>query len=137
MLIALAVSTTRATSTAVTSRLSRTITMPELFWPRMWLPVMPVCTRSILQAAIISASFSACWMLCTVASMFTTTPRFRPCDADTPRPASRMLALGQHLGDHAHHLGGADVQPDDQILVFLGHLVCPWVSSCAMRSWWW
>jgi hypothetical protein len=42
MLIALAVSTTRATSTGVTSRLSRTITMPVLFWPRMWLPVMPV-----------------------------------------------------------------------------------------------
>jgi cell division protein FtsA len=41
MLIALAVSTTRATSTGVTS-LSRTITMPVEFWPRMWLPVMPV-----------------------------------------------------------------------------------------------
>ena len=26
----------------VTSRLSRTMTMPVLFWPRMWLPVMPV-----------------------------------------------------------------------------------------------
>ena len=42
MLIALAVSTTRCTSTGVTSRLSRTITMPVEFWPRMWLPVMPV-----------------------------------------------------------------------------------------------
>jgi hypothetical protein len=42
MLIALAVSTTRCTSTGVTSRLSRTMTMPVLFWPRMWLPVMPV-----------------------------------------------------------------------------------------------
>ena len=41
ILIAFAVSTTRATSTGVTS-LSRTITMPVLFWPRMWLPVMPV-----------------------------------------------------------------------------------------------
>ena len=41
MLIALAVSTTRVTSTGVTS-LSRTITMPVEFWPRMWLPVMPV-----------------------------------------------------------------------------------------------
>ena len=29
------------TSTGVTS-LSRTITMPVEFWPRMWLPVMPV-----------------------------------------------------------------------------------------------
>jgi hypothetical protein len=34
MLIAFAVSTTRATSTGVTS-LSRTITMPVEFWPRM------------------------------------------------------------------------------------------------------
>ena len=42
MLIALAVSTTRAMSVGVTSRLSRTITMPVEFWPRMWLPVMPV-----------------------------------------------------------------------------------------------
>ena len=41
MLIALAVSTTRATSGAVTSR-SLTATMPLEFMPRMWLPVMPV-----------------------------------------------------------------------------------------------
>ena len=42
MLIALAVSITRATSFGVTSRLSRTMTMPVEFWPRMWLPVIPV-----------------------------------------------------------------------------------------------
>src|SRR3990167_1275999 len=40
------------------------------------------------QSAISSASLSACWMLCTFASMFTTTPRLRPWLADTPRPAS-------------------------------------------------
>ena len=39
--MALAVSTTRDTSIGVTS-LSRTMTMPVEFWPRMWLPVMPV-----------------------------------------------------------------------------------------------
>ena len=27
----------------------------------------------------------------------------------------------QHFGHDHHHLGGADVQADDQILVFLGH----------------
>ena len=41
MLMALAVSTTRATSAAVTS-LSFTATMPLELMPRMWLPVMPV-----------------------------------------------------------------------------------------------
>ena len=41
MFTALAVSTTRATSVAVTS-LSLMATMPREFWPRMWLPVMPV-----------------------------------------------------------------------------------------------
>ena len=40
--MALAVSTTRETSAGLTSRLSRTMTMPVEFWPRMWLPVMPV-----------------------------------------------------------------------------------------------
>ena len=87
MLMALAVSTTRATSAEVTS-LSFTATMPLELRPRMWLPVMPVYTRWILQSAISSASFSACWMLCTVASMFTTTPRLRPLLGATPRPAS-------------------------------------------------
>jgi hypothetical protein len=41
ILTALAVSTTRATSAAVTSR-SLTATMPCEFMPRIWLPVMPV-----------------------------------------------------------------------------------------------
>ena len=46
----------------------------------------------ILQSAIISASFSACWMLCTVASMLTTTPRFQAIagrDAQPGRAAAR------------------------------------------------
>ena len=41
MLIARAVSTTRATSAALTSR-SLMATMPLEFMPRIWLPVMPV-----------------------------------------------------------------------------------------------
>ena len=41
MLMARAVSTTRATSAGVTSR-SFTATMPLELMPRMWLPVMPV-----------------------------------------------------------------------------------------------
>ena len=90
--MALAVSITRATSVAVTS-LSLMATMPLEFRPRMWLPVMPVHTRWILQSAISSASFKACWMLCTVASMFTTTPRLSPLLGATPRPASLSSPL--------------------------------------------
>ncbi|EWS62859.1 hypothetical protein Y695_03910 [Hydrogenophaga sp. T4] len=45
------------------------------------------------QSAISSASFRAAWMLCTVASMLTTTPRLRPWLADTPRPASLSSPL--------------------------------------------
>jgi hypothetical protein len=93
MLMALAVSTTRATSTGVTS-LSRTITIPVLFCPRIWLPVIPVKTRVILQSAIISASLSADWIDCTVASMLTTTPRFRPWVGAMPKPARRNSPPG-------------------------------------------
>lgn len=59
MFTALAVSMTRATSVAVTSR-ALMATMPLEFMPRMWLPVMPVSTRVMLQSAISSASLSAC-----------------------------------------------------------------------------
>ena len=61
--------------------------MPLELMPRMWLPVIPQLTRVILQSAISSASFKACWMLCTVASMLTTTPRLRPLPEAMPRPA--------------------------------------------------
>ena len=37
-------------------------------------------------------------------------------------PGQAQLAVGQHLGHHRHHLGGADVQADDQFLVLFGHL---------------
>ncbi|MET3914465.1 hypothetical protein ABID97_001247 [Variovorax sp. OAS795] len=32
-----------------------------------------------------------------------------------------QLAAGQHLGHHHHHLGGADVESDNQVFVFFGH----------------
>ena len=90
MLMALAVSITRATSAGMTSR-SLMATMPLLLMPRIWLPVIPVYTRAMRQSAMSSASFRACWMLCTVASMLTTTPRLRPLLGATPRPASFKL----------------------------------------------
>ncbi|MNC90508.1 hypothetical protein D3C83_66140 [compost metagenome] len=58
MLTALAVSTARSTSTALTSR-SFTATMPVELKLRMWLPAMPVNAEAILQSAISSASSSA------------------------------------------------------------------------------
>ena len=93
MLIARAVSSTLATSVGLTSR-SRTATMPTELRPRIWLPVIPVVTWVILQAAIISASRTACWMLCTQPSMLTTTPRFMPLLGATPMPSTLSVASG-------------------------------------------
>jgi hypothetical protein len=58
MLIALAVSITRATSVCVTS-FSLIATMPLELKLRIWLPAIPVNTFVILQSAISSASSSA------------------------------------------------------------------------------
>jgi hypothetical protein len=85
MLIAFAVSITRATSACVTS-FSLIATMPLELKLRMWLPAIPVKTFVILQSAISSASSSARWIDCTVASMFTTTPFLSPFDSLCPRP---------------------------------------------------
>ncbi|MNN74504.1 hypothetical protein D3C81_1907130 [compost metagenome] len=85
MLTALAVSITRATSVCVTS-LSLMATIPLELKLRIWLPAMPVKTSAILQSAISSASSSARWIDCTVASILTTTPFFRPLDSDWPIP---------------------------------------------------
>jgi hypothetical protein len=54
--------------------------------------------------------------------MLTTTPRLSPwVGADAQAGHAQLAAVGgQHLGHHRHHLGGADVQADDEILVFLG-----------------
>src|SRR5438128_447803 len=83
--IARAVSMERSTSIGVTS-LSLIATIPVELKLLMWLPAIPVKTRSILQSAINSASSSVRWMAFTVASMFTTTPFFRPLDSWPPMP---------------------------------------------------
>src|SRR5690348_16329715 len=61
----------------------------------MWLPAIPVKTRSILQSAISSASSSVRWMAFTVASMLTTTPFFRPLDSWPPMPTMSMRPSGK------------------------------------------
>src|SRR5690349_4154691 len=61
----------------------------------MWLPAMPTKAEPILQSAISSASSSARWIAETVASMFTTTPFFRPRDSWLPMPRISSVASGR------------------------------------------
>src|SRR5262245_10366463 len=51
---------------------------------------MPAYTEWISQPAISSASSIARWIDCTVDSMSTTTPRFRPREGCEPRPTTSM-----------------------------------------------
>ena len=53
---------------------------------RTWLPAMPAYTEWISQPAMSSASSTARWMDCTVDSMLTTTPFFRPREGWLPMP---------------------------------------------------
>src|SRR5215471_4647440 len=92
--IARAVSIARSTSVWVTS-LSLIATMPVELKLLMWLPAIPVKTRSILQSAISSASSSVRWIAFTVVSMLTTTPFFRPFDSWPPMPTMSMRPSGK------------------------------------------
>src|SRR5690606_9424751 len=56
---------------------------------------MPVYTLLISQPAISSASSTARWIDCTVDSMFTTTPRFKPRDGDEPKPMTSIMPSGE------------------------------------------
>src|SRR5882672_1303506 len=62
----------------------------------IWLPAIPVKTRSILQSAISSASSRVRWIAFTVDSMFTTTPFFRPLDSCPPMPTMSMRPSGKN-----------------------------------------
>src|SRR5882724_5542372 len=92
--IARAVSMERSTSVCVTS-LSLIATIPVESKLLIWLPAIPVKTRSILQSAMSSASSSVRWIALTVDSMFTTTPFFRPLDSCAPMPTMSMRASGK------------------------------------------
>src|SRR5512144_3018392 len=56
---------------------------------------MPANTEWIWQPAISSASSIARWIDCTVESMLTTTPRFRPREGCEPTPATSIVPSGQ------------------------------------------
>ena len=84
---------------------------------RTWLPAMPAYTEWISQPAMSSASSTARWIDCTVDSMLTTTPFFRPREGCEPRPITSMRAVGADLADQRDHLGGADVEAHDQVAV--------------------
>src|SRR5580700_10533236 len=80
---------TCSTSPWLTS-LSRTPTTPCELRLRTWLPAIPANTEWISQPAMSSASSTARWMDCTVDSMLTTTPFFRPREGCDPRPRSSI-----------------------------------------------
>ena len=65
--------------------------MPCEFRLRTWLPAMPANTEWISQPAISSASSTARWIDCTVESMLTTTPFFRPRDGCEPTPTTSIV----------------------------------------------
>jgi hypothetical protein len=98
--------------------LSRIATTPCEFRLRTWLPAMPANTEWISQPAISSASSIARWIDCTVDSMLTTTPFFRPREGCEPMPIDLDAVVGRDLADHRHHLRGADVESNDQVLCF-------------------
>ena len=85
MATALAASMTLATSFVVTSRFFIAITPWELI-PLICPPDIPAKTLSDRRPAISSASSIAFFMLETVRSMLTTTPRRKPRDGDVPTP---------------------------------------------------
>src|SRR6184192_3284372 len=86
---ALAASMTCSTSPWLTS-LSRTPTTPWELRLLTWEPAMPANTEWISQPAMSSASSTARWIDCTVDSMLTTTPFFRPREGCEPRPKSSI-----------------------------------------------
>src|SRR5579863_352368 len=89
MATALAASMTCSTSPWLTS-LSRTPTTPCELRLRTWLPAMSANTEWISQPAISSASSTARWIDCTVDSILTTTPFFRPREGCEPSPSSSI-----------------------------------------------
>src|SRR5581483_9497607 len=93
MATALAASMTCSTSLCVTS-LSRMATTPWELRLRTWLPAIPANTEWISQPAMSSASSTARWMDCTVDSMLTTTPFFRPREGWEPSPSTSIAPSG-------------------------------------------
>ena len=87
--MALAASSARSTSKALTSRLRpETATTPRLLRPRMCPPATPAYTDATSTPAICSASATAFRIDSTVESMLTTTPLRRPRDAAAPTPTT-------------------------------------------------
>src|SRR5574344_2667624 len=85
-----------------------------------------------------SASLSACWMLCTVASMFTTTPRLSPLLEATPKPASLSSPLGSTSATTAMTLEVPISRPTTTSLYSLAIYPVPTVyasgSSCPVSE---
>ena len=78
---------------------------------------MPAYTEWISQPAMSSASSTARWIDCTVDSMLTTTPFFRPREGCEPMPMHLDARRRPDFADQRDHLGGADVEADNQIAI--------------------
>src|SRR4029077_7011879 len=61
-------------------------TKPLLFSDSMWLPAIPTYAVVMVFPERRSARSSAAAMEVTVSSMFTTTPRRKPCEGQVPTP---------------------------------------------------
>jgi len=120
MFTARAVSSARSTSSAVTSR-SLIATMPVELKLRIWLPAMPTNAEVILQSAISSASSSARWIAANRRLDVHHHALFQALRLVAAEAEHLERAVGPKLGDQAHHLGGADVESDDQVLVIARH----------------
>src|SRR5581483_1421730 len=87
MAIARATSIARLISFCTISRwLGEIATKPLLLSDSMWLPAMPTYAVVMVFPERRSARSSAAAMEVTVSSMFTTTPRRKPCEGQVPTP---------------------------------------------------
>src|SRR3989440_12437771 len=87
MAIARATSIARLMSFCTISRLlGEMATNPLLFSEAIWLPAIPTYAAVIFLPERRSARSSAAAIEVTVSSMFTTTPRRKPCEGQVPTP---------------------------------------------------
>ena len=91
---AFAASTTRSTSAGpISLSLRDTAITPRLLMLRMWSPAIPAYTPRTGTPAMRWASSTARWMLPTVFSRSTTTPRRSPSLGALPMPTTRSSPL--------------------------------------------
>src|SRR5580658_6166105 len=104
----------------------------------VWLPEMLAYTELISQPAIISASWMARWMDCTVDSMSTTTPRLSPRDSCEPMPITSIGLPGEYSPTRATTLEVPISSPTISDLSPLRFMYAPVALQCCgklERAW--